>query len=194
MAADIFLSASRTVVAYCDNEEKEYNPFSLQYLGPDNNLFVIQSLREYDYFISVGDNTIRHKIYERLLPELKEPVNAVHPTAVVSASVKISHGVFIAASATINPLVRSGNGVIFNTSCSIDHECVIGDFAHIGPGAVLCGNVRVGNRSFIGAGAIIRQGVNIGNDVIVGAGAVVVKDVSDNVTMIGNPSKELNKK
>ncbi|HAO47433.1 MAG TPA: hypothetical protein DCQ97_10945, partial [Chitinophagaceae bacterium] len=64
----------------------------------------------------------------------------------------------IAAQATINPLARIGKGAICNTGCIVEHECVVGDFAHIGPGAVLCGNVSVGEGSFVGANAVVRQG------------------------------------
>ena len=79
-------------------------------------------------------------------------------------------------------------------STSIDHECIIGDFSHIAPGAVLCGNVKVGRSTFIGANSVIRQGINIGNNVIIGAGTVVVKDIPDNTTVIGNPARTLVKK
>jgi sugar O-acyltransferase (sialic acid O-acetyltransferase NeuD family) len=103
-------------------------------------------------------------------------------------------GVMIAANATINPLAEIGRGVICNTSSSIDHECIIGDFTHIAPGAVLCGNVKVGRSTFIGANSVIRQGIIIGNNVTIGAGTVVVKDIPDNSTVIGNPARKLLKK
>ena len=89
----------------------------------------------------------------------------------------------------INPLVKIGNGVICNTACVIEHECIINDYVHIAPGAILCGNVTVGEGSFIGAGAVVKQGVTIGKNVIVGAGTVVIKDIVDNTKVIGNPQR-----
>lgn len=189
---DIFLNAGRLVTAYCDSEEKQLNPYHLNYLGKESE--VISQLKNYDYFACVGHNGIREKIHNNLSQFLGSPINAIHPSAVISASVKMGDGVMIAANSTLNPLVEIGRGVICNTSTSIDHECIIGDFTHIAPGAVLCGNVKVGRSSFIGANSVIRQGVTIGNNVIIGAGTVVVKDIADNSTVIGNPARKLDKK
>ncbi len=46
----------------------------------------------------------------------------------------------------------------------------------------------------LGTNATILCGVTIGENAIVGAGAVVTKDVSPNVTVVGNPAKILRKK
>lgn len=184
---DILLNAGRIVTAYCDSENKEKNPYHLNYLGKESD--ALDKLLEYDFFVGVGHNGIRRKVQMMLSETLGNPINAIHPSAVVSASVEMNHGIMISARATINPLVTLGKGVICNTSSSIDHECVIDDFAHVGPGAVLCGNVRVGSGSFIGANAVIKQGITIGKNVTVGAGTVVIRDVPDDTIVVGNPQR-----
>jgi sugar O-acyltransferase (sialic acid O-acetyltransferase NeuD family) len=189
---DILLSAGRLVTAYCDSDEKEFNPYHLEYLGKESE--VINKLKKFDFFACVGHNGIREKIHTNLSQYLGNPINAIHPSAVISSSVKMSDGIMIAANATLNPLVEIGRGVICNTSTSIDHECIIGDFSHIAPGVVLCGNVTIGRSSFIGANSVIRQGVTVGNNVIIGAGTVVVKDIPDGMTVVGNPARMLVKK
>jgi len=49
--------------------------------------------------------------------------------------------------------------------------------------------VKIWDNVFIGANAVILPGVNIGNNSIIGAGADVIHDVSEEVVVVGNPSK-----
>ncbi len=186
----ILHAAGKKVTGYCDVDEKEYNPFDLTYCGTETSEGALKILKQNDFFIAVGDNGLRNKIYDQLKQKDLAPGNAIHPSAIIDASAVIAaNGVMIAAHVTINPLATIGRGVICNTGCIIEHECVVGDFAHIGPGTVLCGNVKIGNRTFVGANAVIKQGITIGQNVMIGAGAVVVKNVPDNVTVIGVPAK-----
>jgi sugar O-acyltransferase (sialic acid O-acetyltransferase NeuD family) len=187
VAIDIFFLAGRLVASYCDNEEKTFNPYNLTYLGKETDK--TDKLLGNDFFAAIGHNGIREKIHHYLSPLLGPPVNALHPKSIISSSVKMGSGVMVAANATINAVVAIGDGVICNTSSSIDHECVIGDFCHIAPGAVICGNVNIGARSFIGANSVITQGIKIGQNVTIGAGSVVIRDVPDNMKVIGNPAK-----
>jgi sugar O-acyltransferase (sialic acid O-acetyltransferase NeuD family) len=188
---DILLNAGRMVTAYCDSEQKNKNPFHLNYLGKETE--VIKTLQAYDYFVGVGHNGIRRKIHTQLAEYLGNPINAIHPGAIIAASVELKHGIMISANATINPLVTLGQGVICNTSCSIDHECVIEDYAHIAPGAVLCGNVRIGAGTFVGANAVIKQGVTVGKNVTIGAGTVIIRDIPDDTMVVGNPQRVVQK-
>ena len=186
----ILQSAGKQVTGYCDMEEKEYNPFNLVYEGSETSEEGLKKLHTTDFFIAVGDNRIRSKIYHQLSKHNLVPANAIHPSAVIDASAAVAlHGVMIAAQVIINPLATIGMGAVCNTGSIIEHECIVGEFAHIGPGAVLCGNVKIGDGSFVGANAVIRQGITIGKNALIGAGAVVVKNVPDNITVVGVPAK-----
>lgn len=186
----ILRSAGRKVIGYCDVTEKLYNPFDLAYHGTELSEPGLKALQQHDFFIAIGDNATRARVHNQLAQKSLAPVNAIHSSSVIDPSASIAeNGVMIAANATINPLAQIGAGAICNTGCVIEHECIVGNFAHIGPGAVLCGNVKVGEGSFVGANAVIRQGISIGKNVMIGAGAVVVKDVADNVTVVGVPAK-----
>ena len=188
---EIFFSQGQTVSAYADKTENKKNPYALKWLGVEDETSVIETLKEYTYFVSIGDNKIRQQVSEKLIKKLGQPENALHKSAIISRSMNAGTGNMFAPRVVINPFVQIGNGVICNTGCIVEHECVIHDYAHIAPGAVLCGNVTVGEGSFIGAGAVIKQGVTIGKNVIVGAGAVIVKNIEHNQKVVGNPHRIL---
>ncbi len=191
VVVDIFLCARRSVKAYCDNEEKQWNPYQLCYLGSESDEITRKRLESFQYFIAIGHNGIRRKIYDTLFPLLGEPINAIHPSAVISDAVQFTGGVMVAANASINPFAEIGTGVFCNTGSVIEHECKIGDFVHIAPGAVLNGNVTVGEGSFVGANCVVRQGVVIGKNVTIGAGTVVLENIEDGLTVVGNPQRTL---
>jgi sugar O-acyltransferase (sialic acid O-acetyltransferase NeuD family) len=188
VAMDILTLSGFEFEGYCDSTEKLMNPYDLTYLGKEIELGK-ERIVSSKFFIGIGDNLIRRKVSEFIQLNGGNFLNAIHPSAVVSSSAGFGSLCMIAAGVCINPLVVLGNGVICNTSSGVDHECVVGDFSHIGPGAVLCGNVNVGDNCFIGANAVVKQGVRIGNNCIIGAGAVVLSDVLDGSIVFGNPAK-----
>ena len=191
---DILLSQHHAIVGYCDSVEKTDNPFNINYLGKETDAYPLSILNKNGYFVCIGDNKIRAKVLDKLTTLFdKAALNVIHNKAVCSNYIDWhpQGGILVAANATINPFVKIGKGVICNTSCSIDHECIIGNYVHIAPSAVLCGNVKIGDNSFIGANSVIKQGITIGKNVIIGAGSVVISDIPDNGVIAGNPAKIL---
>ena len=73
----------------------------------------------------------------------------------------------------------------------VEHECVIGDFAHLSPQSTLGGRAHVGERAHIGIGASLLQLARVGDDCVVGAGAVVLKEVANGLTVVGVPAQPL---
>lgn len=195
VAADILIKNNYKLTSYCEVEQKNQNPFNLNYLGLESS-FIISTkflLKKdfFEFFISIGNNAIRELTFKNIHIATDHIINAIHPSSILADSTVLGAGILIAAGAVVNPFSKIGNGVICNTQSSIDHECIIEDFAHIGPGATLCGNVKIGERTFIGAGSVVKQGIIIGKDVIVGAGAVVVKDIESNRKVSGCPAKDM---
>ncbi len=144
---------------------------------------------EGERFLTVGRNDMRARLWTEL-GMTDSPVIA-HPSAVISAEAVMDAGVLAVAGTIVNAGARIGRGTILNTACSVDHDCTIGAFAHVSPGARLAGGVTVGDRSWIGVGAVVREGVAIGADVIVGAGAAVVDDVGDGQKVGGVPARAI---
>lgn len=145
--------------------------------------------------VSIGANNIRKMIVERL-NKLSKDYNynllfetAIHPSAIISPSVKIGEGTVIMPGVIINADAIIGKHCIINTGATIDHECIIEDYCHIAPGVNICGCTKIGEGSWIGVGSSIIQCINIGSNTMIGAGSVVVKDIPDNVVAYGNPCK-----
>ena len=129
---------------------------------------------------SIGDCSVRKRIYLHVKKIGFELPVIIHPKAVIAGDVVMKEGTFVAASANINTGSKLGCNVIVNTAASIDHDCIVEDFVHISPKAVLCGGVSVGRESHIGAGACLVQNKVVGANAIVGAGCTVLKDVGGN--------------
>ena len=182
------LALKKSVVGYVDLVEKKENPYSLRYLGSDQQLIDSNFLNDYLFVLGIGDNILRKKVYDNLSTKLQF-LNTIDVSANTSSTLQLGNGNYIGKNVIVNALCKIGNATIINTASVIEHECQIGDFSHIAPGAVLCGNVVVGKNVFIGANTVIKQGVTIGDNVIIGAGSVVVKDVNSNSQVFGNPAR-----
>lgn len=146
----------------------------------------------HEFFVAIGSNISRERVQRELCLNDADITTLIHPSAIIGKNVKIGFGSLLAANVVINPSTVIGQGVIFNTACSIDHDNQIDDFVHISPGAHLAGAASVGKRSWLGIGSIVKNNITISEDVIVGAGGVVVKDINKSGTYVGVPVKKMN--
>jgi sugar O-acyltransferase (sialic acid O-acetyltransferase NeuD family) len=195
VVADILMTASRQgsddyPCGYLDHNEGLRSKAIL-------DLRVLGSIDECSRFahdaviVGVGDNMIRRRIFERLSRSLERFAIARHPSAVLSANCTIRHGSVVVAGVIVNTGASVGANVILNTGCSIDHHNVIGDHAHIAPGARLGGDVKIGQGALIGIGAVVLPGRRVGAWSVVGAGSVVTEDIPDGVVAVGAPARVL---
>ncbi|MFH4969072.1 acetyltransferase [Gaetbulibacter sp. M240] len=136
--------------------------------------------------IAVGINAERKEIADFLQSDFE---TAIHPSAIIAENAVIEEGTVVFAGCIIQTNTRVGKHVIINTGASVDHDNIIGDFAHISPKVALCGHVEVGEGSHVGVGAVVIPKVKIGKWCTIGAGTIVLKDVPDYATVVGNPGK-----
>lgn len=176
--------------------EKKVNGSNLEKLdhpiiGKLENIDKIHK-KNYQYFIAIGDNKIRTKIFN-LLKDSFDLINLIHPKSIISKNSKLGKNIIINAGAIINSNVLIENNCIINTGCIIEHDVQIQKNAHICPGVKIAGSVNIGENVFVGIGSSIINNINIGKNVIVGAGSVVIKNISPNINVAGVPAKKLKK-
>lgn len=113
----------------------------------------------------------------------------------ISEKAKRKTGIEIHPGATIGKglFIDHGTGVV------IGETAIIGDNVIMFHGVTLGGTGKetgkrhptIGNNVFIGSGAKILGNIKIGNNVKIGANAVVLKDIEENTTTVGVPSKNI---
>lgn len=140
-----------------------------------------------------GQGQARLELMDTLKKRGIEVLSVLHDRAFVAKDANLGEGVQVLAMSAICSQARVGRAVIINTSASVDHDCVIEDGVHIGPGACLAGEVHVSRCAFIGAGAVILPRVCIGEAATIAAGAVVTKDVPPYMTVAGVPARIVKK-
>jgi UDP-N-acetylbacillosamine N-acetyltransferase len=137
--------------------------------------------------VAVGENPLRARIHEEAVAAGASLGTLVALTA--TAPGPPGDGAVLLEHSHAGPGALIGHGVIINTAAVVEHDCQIGAFAHIAPGARVLGGARVGYGTLIGSGAVVLPGVAIGANVIVGASAVVISNVPDCCVVVGVPGR-----
>jgi serine O-acetyltransferase len=103
-----------------------------------------------------------------------------HPSFTIDIHTKIKGGVTLA-----HPYATILNAESIGENLYLNHLVTVGEKNGKKP--------TIGNNVELHANSIVIGGISIGNNVIVGAGAVVVKDIPDNVVVVGNPARIIKK-
>lgn len=146
-----------------------------------------------EFFISIGDNVARSKVFLKMQKNGAKFVNAIHPTACIETPVALSKNVMIGAFSYLNVNVSVGDNTFINNGCIIEHDVKIGAHCHLAPGVITAGETVVGDGVFVGIGATLRDRIRIGNNSIIGAGSNVVSDAEAGSMYYGNPAKFIKK-
>lgn len=160
------------LVGFVDDAPKD-TVFGIPVMGTCADLEGLRG-RGVDHAVSaVGDAGIREMTDNRLLAAGFTLGTAIHPSAQIARGAKLGEGSVVMPGAVVGPDAVLGRSCIINTCSSVDHDCVLGSYVHVAPGAHLCGGVHVGSHALVGAGATALPGTHIGEKITVAAGTVV---------------------
>ena len=144
-----------------------------------------------DFFVAIGNPTVRERIQNKLEGQGKNLALLIHPSAILGIGVTIGKGSILMAGVVVNPCAEIGKGCILNTTASVDHDCKVGDYVHVSVGAHIAGTVTIGAKTWIGVGAAVKNNVTIAQNCMIGAGATVVRSITEAGTYIGTPARKI---
>ena len=181
------------VIGFIDDNQESYMHygFSAPYLGTIKEHKIENDV---EYLMGIANLKYRKEIIESFENRNAVFTGFIHPTALISSSAEIAKTVVISHNASVGPKVRIAEHNILNSRCTIGHDSILGKYNFISPQVAIAGNTVIGIGNLIGTNACTIPGVQIGDNNKVGAGAVVIKNVPDNVTVVGNMAKILTKK
>ncbi len=111
---------------------------------------------KYDgFFVGIGNNKMRHDLYDRLQILGVEIVTLVHPTSYVSPTAKISEGVIVEPMSIVNTNSVIGIGAIVGVGAVVDHDVNVGAYAHINAGAICKGGAIIKDCTKLEAGEVV---------------------------------------
>jgi sugar O-acyltransferase (sialic acid O-acetyltransferase NeuD family) len=179
VVGEIALLNQYKTIDFFDDQVNKIKKFPFKVLGTLNDLK--DNLKNYDvFFVAIGDNQIRHDKMKWLIKEKVKIVSLIHPRATISRFSSLGVGTCVMANAAVNPGTLIKEGVIINTSSSIDHDCSIENYAHISPNCSLSGSVKIGKFTHLGTGTSVHPGINIGQNVKTGISSKIYRDIIDN--------------
>ena len=150
---------------------------------------VLEAIILYPGFHAIFFHRIAHFLYCKKLYFLARLISQIarfftgieiHPGAKIGKRLFIDHGM----------------GIVIGETATVGDDCTIYHNATLG-GTGKDSKKRhpdIGNNVMVGTGAKILGPIKIGNNVKIGANSVVLKNVPDNVTVVGIPRKNIDKK
>ncbi|WP_417319141.1 acetyltransferase [Emcibacter sp.] len=198
--ADIALADGYDDIVFLGTEKKTEGLAGFPLLKDDIDTVNRLHGEGYVFAIGIGSSRVRKKIANKYA-QLTFP-NIIHPSVtfgnIQHSSLEGKTGNVFAAGCRLTNNIHFGDFCFLGVNSTIGHDCRLGDFSSVMPGAVISGNVSLGECCYIGANASIIQGAPgapliIGKDSTIGMGAVVTRDIPEAVTAVGVPAQPVKK-
>lgn len=143
------------------------------------------------FFCAIGNLYHRKKTVEIILSKGGQFINLIHPTAIISPSVKLGIGVVIKSFCVLASDVIVEDFTFLQSSVIMGHDVKVGRFCQVNSFSFFAGYVRVHDMVSVNAGAKIIQNIVIEEESVVGVGSIVIRRVKKNTTVFGNPAKSI---
>lgn len=180
------------ILGYLDDDKNKIGQVINGYecLGPVRYLTDLNKNHNACAVIATQDGNVRKKFVD-MFPDFDDWETLVHPSVNLSDTSTLGKGCIVCANNNISVNTRIGNQCIMNLSVTIGHDCEIGDYVSVMSGSVVSGHVVMKDGAYLGSNSTVVPGMKVGSHAKVGAGSVVIRNVKDNITVMGVPAKVL---
>lgn len=186
--ANVAISMNKwDVISFIDDNKVGTSVMGLQVI--DTMESIEKYAHNHDFFVAIGDNSIRKNMIDYLNMKDCEVERLIDPASIIGRDVMIESGVVVMPLTIINCCSSIGKGTIVNSGVIIEHDCFIDEYVHLSPRVTLGGSVSIGSSSWIGMSASIINNITVGSKSILGAGSVLLKSIGDNVLFAGVPAE-----
>lgn len=147
--------------------------------------------KEFSIIVAVANSEDRAKIVKRLPKETKY-YTFIHPSSyIMDSNIIIGEGSFIGANSILTTNINLGKHALLNRANHIGHDCEIGDYLSMMPGAIISGDVKIGNQVYIGTNSSIKEKLSISSSTILGMNSCTIQNINSPGTYVGVPSKKI---
>jgi sugar O-acyltransferase (sialic acid O-acetyltransferase NeuD family) len=141
------------------------------------------------YVIAIADTRAKQTIADRLRPFGLTYVSVVHPSAFIGSGVRLAPGALINAGVIIAYDTVIGEHTTINLNATVGHDCIVGRFSTVAPGANIAGKVHIDEGCDVGMNATVSKGLRVGEWSSIGPGTVVIRSVEPRQHVFGNPAR-----
>jgi len=114
-----------------------------------------------NFFIAIGDNLNRKKVYQRLKKDNFALANIIDPGAKIEKSAKIGEGNLIFNNAYLGVKTVLGDCNLIFPGVILNHHNKVGSFNHLSPNVSIGGLTTIGSAAHIGMNSVIAPFVTI---------------------------------
>ena len=147
--------------------------------------------KKYLMMVAVADSKDRANIVNKL-PKETSYFTFIHPSVkIMDNNIKIGDGSFIGANSILTINIKLGKHTLLNRGNHIGHDCIVGDYFSMMPGAILSGDIIIKDQVYMGTNSSIKEKLNICSNSTIGMNSCVVKNIDVGGVYVGIPSKIL---
>lgn len=148
---------------------------------------------EFEIVLAVGYtqmNNLRERLYNMLVDAGFKIGIWVSINAVVYSNY-IGEGTIILPNVVIGPGCQIGKCNFFESSVSLSHDNIVGDYNFFSTGVVVGGRSEIKSHCFLGLNSTIKSSICLHDYTLLGAATNLLKSTNEFEVYIGNPAKKM---